>query len=208
MRAAQRGSGNVEEPRRFFGIAEDVANAYYRNDIAQTAAKAEEQYGDGLKLVVVEDNFGDGMFRQLLTPVLLRKHTAKWRCGVEGVKVHGMKEKRIVGSLEPVMKQHRLVIDKEVLRADLKADRSKSGVFQMTHMTAQRGALKHDGRIDVLAQAVEHWKQHMAVDDLKAEAEHRKKLDRELEKRFFEGTAAGRHLLYKGRGRAAGRRMH
>jgi len=147
------------------------------------------------------------MFRRLLTPVVLAKHTTKWRCGVDGVKVHGMKEKRIIGALEPVMKQHRLVIDREVLKLDLAMhDRVKSGVFQMTHMTAQRGALKHDDRIDVLALAVEYWKQHMAVDAAQAEAEHRKKLDREFEKKFFEGTAIS-PLLNKRRGRGAGRRM-
>lgn len=158
--------------------------------------------------VIVEDNFGDGMFRQLLSPILQRRYTSKWRCGLDGVKVSGMKEKRIIGSLEPVMRQHKLVFDRDVLKSDLKeANRVRSGVFQMTHMTAQRGALKHDDRIDVLAQAVEHWKTQLAVDAEKAEAEHRKKLDRDFEKRFFAGTSVGQLLNKKGRGRGAGRRM-
>ncbi|RXV42001.1 DNA maturase B, partial [Enterococcus faecalis] len=68
-----------------------------------------------------------------------------------------MKEKRVIGSLEPVLKRHRMVIDREVLKADLKGDRVRAGVYQLTHMTSERGALKHDDRIDVLAQAVEYW---------------------------------------------------
>lgn len=159
----------------------------------------------GVNSVIVEDNFGDGMFRQLLSPILQRRYTSKWRCGLDGVKVSGMKERRIIGSLEPVMKQHKLVFDKEVLKADLKGERVRSGIFQMTHMAAQRGALKHDDRIDVLAQAVEHWKTQLGVDAEKAEVEHRKKLDREFDKRFFANVGA---LLNKNpNARGAGRRM-
>ncbi|MCK6103335.1 phage terminase large subunit [Brevundimonas sp. EYE_349] len=185
------------------GVAGDGGSPETLSKLATIAAEQE------VRAVIVEDNFSDGMFRRLLTPVLIAKHTSKWRCGIDGVKVHGMKEKRIVGALEPVMKQHRLVIDREVLKLDLAvADRIKSGVFQMTHMTAQRGALKHDDRIDVLALAVEYWKQHMAIDAAQAEADHRKKLDREFEKRFFAGTAISPLLNKTGRQRGAGRRMH
>jgi len=38
----------------------------------------------------------------------------------------------------------------------------------------QSGALKHDDRIDVLALAVDYWKQHMAVDAATAEADRRR----------------------------------
>ncbi|MEG2312590.1 phage terminase large subunit [Brevundimonas sp.] len=156
--------------------------------------------------IVVEDNFGDGMFRQLLTPIVIGLHTSKWRCGVEGMKVHGQKEKRIVGAIEPVLKQHKIIMDRTVLRNDLKSDRVRSGVYQLTHMTSQRGALKHDDRIDVLAMAVDYWKSKLAVDQARAEAEHLKKLDREFEKRFFAGTAVAQ-LLNKDRGRGRGRPM-
>lgn len=162
---------------------------------------AEIARDEKVKLVVTEDNWGDGMFRQLLSPVLAVKHP----CSLVGVKVTGMKEKRIIGSLEPVLKQHRLVIDTTVVKEDLKADSVNRGLYQMTHMTAQRGALKHDDRIDVLAQAVEHWKENLSVDEAKAEANHLKKLDRDFEKRFFSGTRLD-HLLKSGRQRGAGRR--
>jgi len=107
------------------------------------------------------------------------------------VKVSGQKEKRIIGSLEPIMKQHRLVMDIAMIREDLKADASYRGLYQMTRITAQRGALKHDDRIDVLAQAAEYWKAHMAVDTQKSEAQHIEKLNREFEERFFAGTIVG-----------------
>jgi len=117
-----------------------------------------------------------------------------------------MKEKRIVGALEPVMKQHRLVIDLAVVREDLKADSLRRGLFQMTNMTVVRGALRHDDRIDVLAQAAEYWRPYLNADEEKHERQHLDRLDREFEKKFFAGTNVG-SLLNKGRVRARGRRM-
>ncbi|MCA0366636.1 MAG: M23 family metallopeptidase [Proteobacteria bacterium] len=46
MRDAQRGN-NLDELRRFFGGVEDTAQAFYRNDIAQTAKQAEEDFAIG-----------------------------------------------------------------------------------------------------------------------------------------------------------------
>lgn len=163
---------------------------------------AEIARDEKVNLVMVEDNFGDGMFRQLLSPILARKHP----CKLEGHKVSSMKEKRIVGALEPVMKQHRLVIDLAVVREDLKADSLRRGLFQMTNMTVVRGALRHDDRIDVLAQAAEYWRPYLNADEEKHERQHLDRLDREFEKKFFAGTNVG-SLLNKGRVRARGRRM-
>ncbi|WP_406853348.1 phage terminase large subunit [Brevundimonas sp. BH3] len=135
--------------------------------------------------IVAEDTFGDGMFRALLQPILNRQQSSAWRCGLSGVKYHVLKEKRIINALEPSMKQHRLVFDREVLVEDLKSERVRSGVYQMTHISAVRGSLKHDDRIDVLAMGVAHWQQFMSVDEEKALQQHREKLDREFEDRFF-----------------------
>nr|WP_315025139.1 M23 family metallopeptidase [Brevundimonas diminuta] len=46
MRDAQRGN-NLDELRRFFGQVEDTAQAFYRNDIAQTAERAEGEFAQG-----------------------------------------------------------------------------------------------------------------------------------------------------------------
>lgn len=46
MRAAQRGN-NLDELRRFFGTVEDATTAYYRNDIAQTAERADGEFAEG-----------------------------------------------------------------------------------------------------------------------------------------------------------------
>lgn len=158
-----------------------------------------------VKVVVIENNYGGGSWQMVLTPILQSRFSSKWRCGIDGIMVSGQKEKRIIGALEPAIRRHRLVFDRDVVKRDLTSDRVRSGMFQMTHMTSQRGALKHDDRIDVLAQAVEYWKAYMAVDDERAEAEHLKKLDREFEKKWFEGTPIAQLLNKKGRTRAPGR---
>nr|WP_314187430.1 M23 family metallopeptidase [uncultured Brevundimonas sp.] len=46
MRDAQRGN-NLDELRRFFGQAQDTAEAYFRNNIAQTAKRAEGEFAQG-----------------------------------------------------------------------------------------------------------------------------------------------------------------
>jgi len=80
-----------------------------------------------------------------------------------------------------------------------KADAANRGIFQMTHMTAARGALKHDDRIDVLALAVDYWKGQMDADVEKAEAKHR-------ERNLRTPMGHSQHLLNRP-GRAQGRRM-
>ena len=86
-----------------------------------------------------------------------------------------------------------------MIREDNKADAANRGIFQMTHMTAARGALKHDDRIDVLALAVDYWKGQMDADVEKAEAKHR-------ERNLRTPMGHSQHLLNRP-GRAQGRRM-
>lgn len=121
-----------------------------------------------VNLILIEANFGDGMFSQLLKPYLKRIYP----CTVEEVKHSIQKEKRIIDTLEPVMNQHRLIVDPKVIDDDF---RSTSDIptekanhyrlfHQMTRITNQRGALVHDDRLDALAIAVAYWAEQMAVD--------------------------------------------
>ena len=89
------------------------------------------------------------------------------------------------------MKQHRLVIDTNVLRADLKQQIVHSGLFQMTHIQNARGALKHDDMIDVLAMGVGHWAEYLNADAKKLENERKAKADAAWEAAHF-GGAFGR----------------
>lgn len=133
-----------------------------------------------VKAVVVESNFGDGMFSELLKPVMGRIYP----CSVEEVRSSGQKELRIIDVLEPVISTHRLVVDPRVIQTDLLAateDIAYSLFYQMTRITKDRGALAHDDRLDALSMAVAYFVQAMARDSNKASQKLKDKLmDKEL----------------------------
>ena len=112
--------------------------------------------------IVVESNFGDGMFTSLLSPVL----NAIYPCAIEELRNSVQKEKRIIDSLEPLMNQHRLVFDYTAIKNDIAYGLSEpkniyySLVFQMTHITHERGALVHDDRLDALTLGVQWWNEY------------------------------------------------
>jgi len=122
--------------------------------------------------VVVESNFGDGMFEALLSPVLNKYYP----CGIEPVKVSMQKERRIVDTIAPVVQQHRLVVSSEVIRRDyhdaerdVENGHQRSLMFQMSRITTERGALVRDDRIDSLAIALQYFTEAAAQDQRRAQ---------------------------------------
>jgi hypothetical protein len=145
--------------------------------------------------IIVESNFGDGMFTELLKPYLMKTYP----CTVEEVRHNIQKERRIVDTLEPVMNQHRLVLDIGVIRDDYESTKKYatekslqySLMWQLSRMTRAKGALAYDDRIDVLSMAVAFWSERMAQDVNRKMANRKAEmLDSELE-RFME-NAVGR----------------
>lgn len=130
----------------------------------------------------IEANFGDGMFLQLLKPYL----TKIYPCTAEEGRSHGQKELRIIDTLEPVLNQHKLVVDEAVIRKDsleTQEDPSYSLFHQMTRITKDRGALAHDDRLDALAMAVSYWVEQMGRDmDEALESYRERQLDAELQR--------------------------
>lgn len=118
--------------------------------------------------IVVESNFGDGMFVELLKPILRKVHA----CTIEEVRHSTQKEKRIIDTLEPVMTGHKLVVDPKVIQEDYETSQvypkdhalKYQLVYQMTRLTRERGAVTHDDRLDALSIAVGYWTQQMAQD--------------------------------------------
>ena len=127
---------------------------------------AETAKRNNVKQIIVESNFGDGMFSQLLKPILGRIYP----CSVEEVRHSQQKELRIIDTLEPVMGQHRLIVDQKLIQKDYDTapDPKYSLFYQMTRLTRDRGALVHDDRLDALAIAVAFWTEAMARDNNKA----------------------------------------
>lgn len=139
----------------------------------------------------VESNFGDGMVTELLKPYLRRIHDV----AIEDYRVTGQKELRIIDTLEPVMMQHRLVIDPRVIEDDFRTaehDLKYSCFYQLSRITRDRGSLAHDDRLDALAGAVGYWVEQMARDG-KVEAEkHRVDLMAQELEDFVGGILGGR----------------
>lgn len=141
-----------------------------------------------------EGNFGDGMFTALFEPVLAKIHP----CHLEEYKVTGQKEQRIIDKLEPALNQHRLVIDTKVAKENSAEDLGVlNGLYQMTHITKERGALRKDDRVDVLAEAVGYWMERLKVDQSTQEKAHKDRLMAEELKRHAAACRAGGLVLVK-----------
>lgn len=142
-----------------------VAGGYSEEALQKLSLIAKEEQ---VNEIIVESNFGDGMFNQLITPVLSKIHPVT----LSEVRHNTQKEKRIIDVLEPVMNQHKLVVDKKVIKQDYESTQHLPPeqslryqlMYQLTRVTAERGALSNDDRLDSLAMAVQYWVDAMAQD--------------------------------------------
>jgi hypothetical protein len=109
-------------------------------------------------------------------------------------------EQYIVDTLEPVLNQHRLIVDPAVIKADyesvLKRDGERAQLYrlfyQLARMVRAKGALAQDDRLDALAMAVAYWERQAARDVERAKQEHYEaQLDAELAK-FMEHALGGK----------------
>lgn len=147
---------------------------YSDSTLRQLANKAKIY---GINEIVVEGNFGDGMFSQLFKPVLNDIHP----CSVTEVKNYAQKEARIIDTLEPVMMRHKLIIHKQVIIDDYQVYENApaySLIYQMTRLSRDRGALAHDDRLDALCMAVAYW---LAVMDRDEEIGMQEQIEAKLE---------------------------
>lgn len=120
--------------------------------------------------VVVEANFGDGMFTKVMTPIFNKIHPVT----ITEVKNTKQKELRIIDTLEPVMMRHRLIVNKQVIEDDYRRyeeNQAYSLIYQMTRLCRDKNALSHDDRLDALTMAVSYWLEVMdAESDVSKEA--------------------------------------
>lgn len=134
---------------------EGLQGGYVTDNLIRLAMKAQEYK---VNKIWIEDNFGDGMFSSLLKPVV----NSIYPCGMEDVKQSKQKELRVIDTLEPVMNQHRLIIDKGLVERDIRKAMTDGKIsyslfYQLTHITKDRGSLVHDDNIDVLALVISQW---------------------------------------------------
>ena len=125
--------------------------------------------------LLVESNFGDGMVCELFN-----RHIQQQGAGfsTEEVRATVRKEERIIDTLEPVMNQHKLIIDPKVWEYDYASNPDASPEkrleymlgYQMSRMCREKGAVKHDDRIDALSQGVQWFIDSLAQSAHKAQA--------------------------------------
>jgi len=118
--------------------------------------------------LVIETNFGDGIVAELF-----KKHlqTSRLAIDVEEVRANVRKEDRIIDALEPVMNQHRLIVDRQLIEWDYKSNPDEAPenrlmymlFYQMSRMCREKGAIKHDDRLDCLAQGVKYYTDAMSI---------------------------------------------
>ena len=118
--------------------------------------------------LLIESNFGDGIVSELF-----RKHcqTTKTNINIEETRANVRKEDRIIDSLEPVFNQHRLVVDPSVITWDYKSNEAEATEnrfqymlgYQISRMCREKGAVRHDDRIDSLAQGVKWFTDALAL---------------------------------------------
>ena len=134
----------------------------YSDGVMQQLANKAKYHG--VNEIVIEGNFGDGMFTKLFTPVVIRTHP----CAISEVKNYAQKEARIIDTLEPVMMKHKLVVNTQVITDDFavyEMNQQYSLFYQMTRLSRDRGSLAHDDRLDALTMAIKYWLDQMDRDE-------------------------------------------
>jgi hypothetical protein len=149
----------------FVPDAGGIKGGYDTKTLQQLVAIAKD---NKVNKVVIESNFGDGMFMELIKPLFRTTYPVT----IEEVRHNKQKELRIVDTLEPVLNSHRLIVDPSVIADDYRSALSYPIeqqtrymlMYQLSRITRDRGSLVHDDRLDALSIAVGYWVQQMAAD--------------------------------------------
>ena len=114
-----------------------------------------------VNMIIIEPNFGDGMYLKLMRPIINKIH----KCSIEDAPWSStMKEKRIIDILEPVMMKHLLIIDRALIERDQKkTDKHYQLFYQMTRMMNQKAALLHDDILESVAGAVAYFIEDIGI---------------------------------------------
>jgi hypothetical protein len=132
-------AGGFKGDAKSDGVLRKLARIAWENDVRE---------------VVVEPNYGSGMYTKLLAPEVLKIH----QCAVrDAAWSKGQKERRIIDVLGPLTRTHRLVVDPRVAK-------DEKLTYQYTHITYDRGCLQHDDRVEALAGACAEMADLVQVD--------------------------------------------
>jgi hypothetical protein len=143
-----------------------------------------------VKKILIEENFGQGMFIELLKPYLIKQYP----CTTEPIRQQSNKHRRILDTLEPLMAQHRLIVSPTVIRKDYEETNAMYPqetalryqlFYQISRLQKGVHTLSQDDRIDALQMSCYYWVQQLAKDqDLSYKTRKEEKFRMELEKYF------------------------
>ena len=122
----------------------------------------------GVTKLLIETNFGDGIVGELF-----KKHLqqTKQAIDIEEVRANVRKEDRIIDTLEPILNQHKLIVNRSVIEWDFNSNKDAAPetrllymlFYQMSRMCREKGAVRHDDRLDSLAQGVKYFTDALAI---------------------------------------------
>jgi hypothetical protein len=161
----------------------------------------------GVNYVIAEENYGGGMFNNLLKPHLIATGQAH-RKSLENPDLplakfdeewngwsSTQKELRICDTLTPLLDSHRLVVSRKVIEEDLKVQQEResySFIQQLSRMARIKGCLAHEDRLEAVAMACGYFADRMDRDQDKTVERMRQELvDAEL-KKFMAIATGGR----------------
>lgn len=149
----------------------------YSDTTLREILRRAKKYKAGMCLI--ESNFGDGAVMELM-----KKHAQEMKIGLsfEEVRATTRKEDRIIDTLEPVLNQHRLVVDQRLIQWDYNSNESMAPeerlprmlMYQLTRMCREKGAVKHDDRVDALALGVKYFQDVLAISAKQAQVEQKR----------------------------------
>ena len=141
--------------------------------------------------ILCESNFGDGAITELL-----KKHAIQQQAylNIEEVRSTTRKEERIIDTLEPVLNQHRLIVDPKVIEWDYRSNPDEAPDkrleymlgYQLSRMCRESGAVRHDDRADALAMAVRWYTDALALSAEQAQVDRRQLEFDSMQEMFLE----------------------
>ena len=151
--------------------------------------------------LVIETNFGDGMVAELF-----KKHLqqTKQAIDIEEVRANVRKEDRIIDALEPILNQHRLVCNRSVIDWDYNSNQDSPPeerlqymlFYQMSRMCREKGAVKHDDRLDALAQGVKYFTDALSISAYEAIKMRKQDEWNDILESFLDDpTASANHMM-------------
>ena len=143
-----------------------------------------------VKKILIEENFGQGMFEALLKPFLIKEYP----CTTEPIRQTTNKHRRILDTLEPLFSQHRIIVDTEVIKRDYEGTNNLYPpetalryqlFYQISRLQKGANTLAQDDRIDALQIACHYWIEQLAKDqDLAYKTRKQEIFEQDLEKFF------------------------